>query len=186
MPGTTQGSDGEAGAPFQQALNQWAEAAVPVLEDVARTYPAHITYSELRDRVFEATGVRTGSHVRNWIGKVLYRVIRLGNERGLPPLTSLVVRVSDGMVGEGFDAVLRAAGRDVPATDLERERAAAAARLECYRAYGADVPADAEQLLTPRYEARVNPPKTAAPRARPVCPIHGLELSASGVCAFCD
>lgn len=171
--------------PFSQALEEWAEAAVPVLEDVARTYPAHITYAQLRDRVFGATGVRTTNQLQNWIGDMLNRVIQLGNSRALPPLTSLVVHSTDGMVGVGFGAVLRAAGHTVPATDLERERAAAAARLECYRAYGEDVPEDAKPLLTPRYEARVNPPKKAEPKPREFCPVHGLQLPATGVCDDC-
>ena len=51
----------------------------------------------------------------------------------------------------------------------KRASSAAAERLEYYRAYCPDVPADAVPLLTPKYEARVNPAKKEAPRPKPVC-----------------
>ncbi|MDJ0459917.1 hypothetical protein PUN71_022170 [Arthrobacter sp. NQ7] len=171
--------------PFQDSLDAWAEAAVPVLQEVARTYGNHITYKGLATRVFDITGVRTDMLVQNLSSKLLDRVIRLCRERNLPALTSLVVAATDGTVGPGFDAVLRAAGKEVPGTPLERERAAAAERLECYRAYCPDVPADAVPRLTPVYEARVNPVKKEAPRPKPVCPVHGIQLPATGICDDC-
>lgn len=185
LPNTWREPDREIEVPLSQAIEEWAEAAIPILEDIARTYPGHISYATLLDRAMDATGVRTALHVRRVASRLLNRVIVVGNGRGLPPLTALVVHAADGMVGVGFDAVLRAAEQDVPTTDLERERAAAAARLECYRAYCDHVPHDAEPLLTPRYEARVRRPKKAEPRPRQFCPVHGLQLSAAGVCADC-
>lgn len=81
--------------------------------------------------------------------------------------------------------LLRASGRDVPGTELERERAAAAERLECYRVYCKDVPADAEPQLTSKYDARVNPAKKDVPRPKPVCPGCEIQLPATGVCDDC-
>lgn len=158
---------------------------MPVLQDVARTYGNYITYKALANRVFDITGVRTDMLVQNLSSKLLNRVILICRERNLPALTSLVVAATDGTVGPGFDAVLRAAGREVPETPVERERAAAAERLECYRAYCPDVPADAVPRLTPVYEARVNPAKKEAPKPRPVCAVHGIQLPATGICDDC-
>lgn len=156
LPGTWQEPHRDVEFPFSQALDSWAEASVPVLEEVARRYGSYITYKDLAAKVFDSTGIRTRMLVQNLSSRLLNRVIRLCNERGLPALSSLVVHATDGMVGSGFDAVLLASGRDVPATELERERAAATERLACYRMYCTDVPADAEPRLTLKYEARVN------------------------------
>lgn len=170
---------------FQQDIEKWAQAAVPVLQDVAGTYENFITYKALATRVFEATQTSTRMLVPNFSSRLLNRVIHLCLEKNLPPLTSLVVSATDGTVGTGFDAALRASGRDVPGTALERERFAAADRLECYKRCGADVPADAEPQLTPKYEARVNPPKKEEPKPKPVCAVHGIQLPATGVCDYC-
>jgi hypothetical protein len=171
--------------PFQDSLDGWAEAAVPVLQEVAGTYGNYITYGGLATRVFDITGVRTDMLVQNLSSKLLDRVIRICRERSLPALSSLVVSATDGTVGTGFDAVLRVGGREVPETPLERERAAAAERLECYRAYCPDVPADAAPQLTPAYEARVNPVRKETPRPKPVCAVHGIQLPATGICDDC-
>jgi hypothetical protein len=110
-----------------------------MLEYVARSYGGYITYSELASRLVDSTGIRTGQLLSNWSGKLLNQVIHLCLERGLPALSSLVVHATYGMVGSGFDEVLRASGRDAPGNDLEREQAAAAERLECYWAYCKDL-----------------------------------------------
>ena len=47
-----------------------------MLERVASTYGAYITYADLAEAVQEASGIRTGSAFRNWIGKVLGSVAR--------------------------------------------------------------------------------------------------------------
>lgn len=171
--------------PFQQDIENWAQAAVPVLQEVAGTYGSFISYKELATRVFDETGTSTRMLVPNFSSRLLNRVIHICLEKELPALSSLVVSATDGTVGSGFDAVLRASGREVPETALERERIAAAERLECYRRCGADVPADAEPRLTPKYEVRVNPPKRAAPKPKPVCAVHGIQLPATGVCDDC-
>jgi hypothetical protein len=176
---------GLTATPFQQDVDRWADAAVAVLQEVARTYGGHITYKALVERVFSDTGVSTGMVLNNLSSMLLEKVIGVCRERGLPALSSLVVRAADGTVGSGFDAALQAAGREIPGTPLERERAAAAERLECYRAYCPDVPADAVPLLTPKYEARVNPVKKEAPRPKPVCDSCGIQLPATKICDYC-
>ncbi len=170
---------------FQQSINGWAQAAVPVLQEVAGTFGGHITYKGLATRVFEITGRSTEMLVQNLSSKLLNKVIHICLERNLPALSSLVVSATDGTVGTGFDAVLLASGREVPGTALERERVAAAERLKCYRAYCPDVPADAEPQLTPKYEARVNPVKKEAPKPKPVCDICGIQLPATKICDYC-
>lgn len=185
LPGTWREPHRDVLIPFPEALREWTAAAVPMLEDVARTYGGYITYSELASRLVDVTGIHTGQLLSNWSGKLLNQVIRLCLERDLPALSSLVVTASDGTVGSGFDAVLRAAGLAVPKTELDRERAAANERLKCYRAYCQDVPADAEPQLTAKFEARVNPAKQVLPRPKPVCVVHGIQLPATGVCDDC-
>jgi hypothetical protein len=184
LPGTWREPHRNVEIPFPQAIDEWADAAVLVLEDVATTYGAHITYKELATRLFDATGIHTRMLVQNMSARLLNRVIHLCLEQNRPALSSLVVTATDGTVGAGFDEVLRASGKEIPATRLERERAAAVERLACYRAYG-EVPADAEPRLTPKYEAQVNPVVKATPQPKPVCLVHGIQLPATGVCDDC-
>ncbi|MDQ0769575.1 hypothetical protein QF031_002324 [Pseudarthrobacter defluvii] len=184
-PGAMKESLRDDESAFRQDIEKWALAAVPVLQEVAGSYGGFITYKALATRVFEETKTSTRMLVPNFSSRLLNRVIRLCLKNNLPALTSLVVSATDGTVGTGFDAVLRASGREVPDTALERERIAAAERLECYKKFGADVPIDAKPQLTPKYEARVNPPKQEAPRPKPVCSVHGIQLPATGVCDDC-
>ncbi len=185
VPGASDESVRDDATPFQQDIERWAQAAVPVLQEVAGTYGNFITYKDLANRVFKETETSTRMLIPNFSSRLLNRVIQICLEQELPALSSLVVNASDGTVGPGFDAVLRASGRDVPGTVLERERIAAAERLECYRRCGAEVPADAEPRLTPVFEARVNPPKKAEPKPKPVCAVHGIQLPATGICDDC-
>src|SRR6478735_1581033 len=159
-------SDQETFVTPKFAQPYWAKHAYEVLVETAGRYNAVITYSELAEEV-------KVNHVRNE-----------------PPLASLVVRKDDGQVGAGYDEALRVAG-EAPITDpLERENSAAAARLECYRHWGADVPADAVPTLTAK--ARVvrasTPRATAATEARrgAVCPTCFMEMPVSGPCPNCD
>lgn len=170
---------------FQRDIEKWAQAAVTALQEVAATYGNFITYKNLTTRVFDETGTSTRMLVSNFSSRLLNRVINICLEKDLPALSSLVVSATDGTVGSGFDAVLRASGREVPGTALERERIAATERLDCYRRCGADVPANAEPRLTPKYEARVNPPKKVAAKPKPICAVHGIQLPATGVCDDC-
>lgn len=185
LPGTPGEPSRNDETPFQQDIEKWAQAAIPVLQEVAGTYGGFITYKALATRVFEATETSTRMLVPNFSSRLLSRVIHLCLEKDLPALSSLVVSAADGAVGTGFDAVLRTSGREVPDTALERERIAAAERLECYKRCGAVVPADAAPQLTPMYEARINPPRKDAPKPKPVCAVHGIQLPATGVCDDC-
>lgn len=186
LPGTWREPHRDVKIPFEQALREWSEESATILEDVARTYGGYITYSELASRLNKATGIHTGQLLSNWSGKLLNRVIHVCLERGLPALSALVVHASDGTVGKGFGEALRAASRDVPQTELERERAAAAERLECYRVYCLDMPVDATAQLTRQYEARVNPKRKDLPKMKAVCPVHGIQLPATGICDDCS
>jgi hypothetical protein len=185
LPGTWREPHRDVEIPFPEALQEWGKASVPILKDVASRYDGHITYSELATRVFDATGIHTRALLTRWSGRLLNQVIHICREQKLPVLSSLVVYAADGTVGPGFDEALRVAGRDVTGTELERERAAAIERLECYRAYCEDVPADAEPRLTPKYEAKVNPVKKEAPRPKPVCDSCGIQLPATKICDYC-
>jgi hypothetical protein len=57
-PGTYRTSDGSA-VDFSAAVAAWTAAAVPVLERVARSYRATITYKDLGEQVQDAAGIRT-------------------------------------------------------------------------------------------------------------------------------
>ena len=100
-PGTYRVSDGSR-VEFAAALAAWtAAAAVPLLERVARTYHARISYKDLGEEVQQATGIRTRVLLMNWIGQVLGGVSRISHRRGQPMLSALCVH-SDGTVGEGY------------------------------------------------------------------------------------
>ncbi|OEV32526.1 hypothetical protein HS99_0017170 [Kitasatospora aureofaciens] len=172
----------------------WTRAAYPALVEVARRYHAVITYAELAEAVQQASGVRTSINQRHWIGKVLALVVREAHRRGDPPLTSLVVHAADGMVGTGYQDVLAVAGQPPIPDEMDREQHAAAARLACYRHFGADLPADGGiPALAPRLKTAATRRSTttttvaAAPAPRPpaICPTCFLELPATRVCDSC-
>ncbi|MER7585391.1 hypothetical protein [Kitasatospora sp. NPDC097691] len=185
-----------------QAHIVWTRAAYPALVEVASRYHAVITYAELAEAVQEASGVRTRVNQRHWIGKVLSLVILEAHRRGDPPLTALVVNATDGKVGAGYQEVLAVAGQPPLADEMDREQHAAAARLACYRHFGADLPADGgTPALAPRLRASVQRKATsssatsattsttaaaaAAPRPPAICPTCFLELPATRVCDSC-
>jgi hypothetical protein len=76
-------------------------AAVPVLERVARTNNATISYKELGGEVQHVTGIHARVLLMNWIGQVLGGASRISRRRGQPMLSALCVH-SDGTVGEGY------------------------------------------------------------------------------------
>ena len=98
-PGTYRVSDGSR-VEFAAALAAWTAAAVPVLERVACTYHATISYKDLGEEVQHVTGIRTRVLLMNWIGQVLGGVSRISHRRGQPMLSALCVH-SDGTVGGG-------------------------------------------------------------------------------------
>jgi hypothetical protein len=178
----------------------WAKHAYEVLVETAGRYNAVITYSELAEEVQARSSMRTRAEMRNWIGGLLADLAKVNHVRGEPPLTSLVVHKQDGRVGSGYDAVLRLAGQPPIEDPVERETHAAAARLECYRHWGADVPADAQPTVhartrevrerSPRAPGTVGRamPRSAAAEERrgAVCPTCFMEMPLSGVCPNCQ
>jgi hypothetical protein len=188
------------------AFEAWALAAREVLTETANTYHATISDSDLAEAVQVRTNIRTSQG--NWLGTVLLPVIHLCHREGEPPLTSLVLQSRDGMVGEGYDEVLRVEELR-PITDpAKREHHAAVSRLECYR-WAGSAPADGgEPLLpTPTVVRRRASSRSATPRAtstgsaakkpaatkrvamsdRPiaVCPTCFMALPATGICDDC-
>ncbi|WP_200207446.1 hypothetical protein [Micromonospora coerulea] len=169
----------------QEAWDIWARHAYDVLVDVAGTYHATITYGELRDRLFAASGVRTSALLQNWIGEVLNRVIQESRRRADPPLSSLVVRLDDGMVGEGYDEVIRLVGEPAAKDEMAREEHAAGSRLSCYRKFGALPPDGGVPALAPRLQALVRRRSQMSQPRPPICPTCFVQLPLSGICDSC-
>ncbi|MCT9011101.1 hypothetical protein [Streptomyces rhizosphaerihabitans] len=170
----------------QEAREAWAGEAYEVLMGVAGTYHAVITYKELAEEIQHRTGVRTKALLHNWIGSVLGRVVREARRRGDPPLIALVVRSSDGMVGDGYKEVLEVAGEPPVEGVLEREQHAAGARLACYRHFGATLPLDGGvPALAPRYQAAIERRRASIEKPPQVCGRCFVELPTTGVCDSC-
>jgi hypothetical protein len=171
---------------MEQAQQEWAVAARPELERVARTYGDVIRYAELAETVQASTGIRTRKLMHHWIGNVLTRVGTDCHERGEPLLSALCVQ-KDGAIGDGYGvALVKIRGGDVP-TDLELQ--AAEERLRCYQHFGAVMPADGghaqmtrEVMLRRRKAAKAA--KEDAPKA--TCPKCNIVLPAMGHCYYCD
>lgn len=185
-PGTWREPHTDVHFPFSEALELWTKAAVPILEHVASEYGGYIFYKDLGERLFESTGVHTRTQLGNWIGKPLGGVLRYCQDRGLPALSSLVVRSGNGMVGEGFNEYLRIAGRETIDNATDLEWVAAEERLRCYRIYCPDMPADAKPHLTSEYAQTIRrkEPKTAPPPSS--CLRCGTVLPLSMQCDYCE
>ncbi|WP_076263822.1 hypothetical protein [Intrasporangium flavum] len=169
----------------------WVKHAYEVLVETAGRYNAVITYSELAEEVQRRSSLHTHSSMRNWIGGLVTDVAKVNHVRAEPPLTSLVVHKQDGHVGSGYDEVLRLSGESVGDDPLDRENHAAAARLECYRHWGADVPADATPTLTTRARERQTRERTTRAAVAPerrgaICPTCFMEMPLSGGCVNCS
>lgn len=183
LPSTHRVADGSEVSPAD-ARQAWAEAAVPVLEGVAGTYNATITYAELAEQVQEDSGIVTSQLMRYWIAKVL-GLVTDGCGDG-PLLSALCIR-HDGSIGGGYaEAVGRARG-EVPEDD---ELHAAAERLACYEAHGATMPAGGGRpRLTPEVSARRDRARNARGEPaipRKTCPTCFMLLPHSGHCDECD
>ena len=126
--------------------------------------------------------------IRNWIGGVLEIVVHKCAREGSPALTALVVRKNSGMVGEGYDAVLRAEGIPPLEDEMQRENHAAQARLACYRwAKAPDLPPDGgTAALAPILAAKVARQRKSTP-ARPsaFCPHCNMAIPTTGRCDNC-
>ena len=156
-----------------EARQEWAAAARPVLEAVAGRYNATISYVELADAVQERAGITTEQQVRHWIAPVLQIVSQGCEERSEPLLAALAIR-ADGNVGPGYATAVGTVRGEKPE---DPEMHAAIERLECYRAHGAELPADGGRpVLTPveherRQRAPPSGPARSSPPARPARPV---------------
>lgn len=184
-PAVRRASDGEAVDP-QTARQEWAEAARPILEELAGRYGATITYADLAEAVQERAGITTEQQVRHWIAPVLQIVSQGCEDRSQPILASLAIR-ADGNVGPGYATTVGAVRGEKPE---DPEMHAAIERLECYKAHGAELPANGGRpTLTPveherRQRAALRASKVIP--ARPACPTCQMQLLTSGVCGTCD
>ncbi|GAB3879493.1 hypothetical protein [Terrabacter terrigena] len=183
----------------QVAHPYWAKHAYEVLVETAGRYDAVITYSELAEEVQRRSSLWSKSEMRTWIGGLLADMAKVNHARDEPPLTSLVVHKQDGRASSGYDEARRLAGQRPLDDPDERETQAANARLECYRHWGADVPADARPTVHTRTrEARERSPRTSRSvpgatsraaneeRRGAVCPTCFMEMPLSGVCPNCQ
>lgn len=183
--GTYRISDGRP-VRSRDARLEWAAAAFPILEALAQQYNATISYSALAEQVQVATGVRTTQLFRYWIGEVLFHVAEECARRGVPLLTSLVIR-ADGTIGDGYPKALKIMGQETP-DDIEQ--AAAEERLRCYRHFGAPMPADGGRPRLPDQVRKARARRLRSGRAvqtrEQVCPTCHLRLPVTGVCDQCD
>lgn len=181
-PGTWRVSD-NAAVDFSTAKQAWSSAAREVLVRMAREYHSYITYGELAEEVQDRSGIRTRSQMRNWIGSVLGKVAEGCRSRDEPPLTSLCVH-QDGTVGVGYAFVLELAREKIP-DDLESH--AAQARLNCYRFFGADLPADGGRpALTAKVAAARNKRLKKVEVVLGLCPRCFVQVPVSGRCDSCS
>ncbi len=181
----------------------WVKHAYDTLVETASRYNAVITYGDLAEEVQRRSGLHTEAPLRNWVGDLLKMIAQANHLREEPPLTSLVILKHDGRVGAGYDEVFRLAGQPPIADEVERENHAAAARLECYRRWCDDVPADARPTLatrarssstaapgrstsrtTPRSPARTTP-RSREERRGGICPTCFMEMPVAGPCPNC-
>lgn len=183
---------------LEEAVRLWSNEAFGILTAVASRYRATVSPGELATRVRDRTGVQTSHPTSAWLSKVLQLVAHRCQATGVPPLTSLVVNPSDGTVGPAYAEVLRVQRKPV-GNDVSREREAAIGRLEAYRRFAQDVPADAKPTLpaqlvrtlekpvrvrTPRAAKVVAPEVPDVPTHR-ICPTCFLETPVNGECQNC-
>lgn len=170
----------------QDAYVAWADAAYPRLIAVASTYQGFITYKELAEALVQVTGIETSQLMMSWISQVLKLVVAETRRRGDPQLTALVVRGDDHMVGEGYKTVLMAEGLAPIEDDFDREDHAAAARLECYRRFCAEMPSDGGiPMLAPKLHAKRYGKQSLAAAPAATCPTCFFTLPVSKVCDNC-
>ncbi|WP_232679543.1 hypothetical protein [Nocardioides sp. R-C-SC26] len=193
------------------ALEAWARAAHPILEEAAQRYHAVVEDHVLAEQVQVESGIRTTRHFDKWLVKVLVPLAALHERDGYPLLAALVVD-GNGWVGERHDDVLRALSRPIPGGVAVREQQAAHDRLACYQ-WAGSAPEDGGVAApvalraggrarraasgstsaagrAPRASREPRPAKPARVAAtdRPVtiCPRCFMALPATGVCDTCD
>jgi hypothetical protein len=168
------------------AQQAWLQAGRQVLIETAKSYHAVVTTKELGSMVSSRTRIRTTQQNHHWVADIVRLVARDCARRGEPLLASLTVN-ANGIVGSWYADVVRELRGEVPKDPDEH---AARERLACYLHFGANVPDDGgTALLTPQLQAR-RERQTSAARAttRPaaLCPVHHVELPATGVCWDCE
>lgn len=129
------------------ALALWTPIALEVLIATAQKYHAVVTDEELAAVVQQQSGISHDQPPGAWIGKLLDRVALETRRRDEPPLAALCL----------YDA------------DDEKK---AQQRLQCYRAYAQDLPADggvAARVARPAARTaarRETRPRASTPRLR--------------------
>ncbi|HET7724407.1 MAG TPA: hypothetical protein VFK68_07185 [Propionibacteriaceae bacterium] len=190
------------GAPLtpEEALRAWAAEAYTILVETASHYGRTISPEQLSRAVQDRTNVRSTQHPASWLGRVLMLVVHRCVATGEPPLTSLVMNPSTGMVGPAYSEVQRVT-RQPSLNDMAREKAAAQGRLDSYLRYASDTPSGAQPRLATTFaqtrekatrtaraaEARrpaAAPPKPDVPLTR-ICPRCFLETPIDGECQNC-
>lgn len=173
---------------MNDALDAWEPHAVFLLTDTAKTYNGFVTYKQLAETVQQRSNIRHNGLLTNWIGSVLGRVVEHCAREQIPHLSSLCVK-EDGTVGDGYRHVLLTCGEadDVGYDQLDGH--AAEMRLECYRHFGAQLPADGGvPTLTPKAKAAKDWKKTQAKLDEPpkLCPTCYTVLPVTGKCDECS
>lgn len=112
-------------------FDRYADAAEGIL--IATSLGSDtITYGSLAERVLEETGIPERRPLHWWIGQILAIVAKRNHDRSQPFLSSLVVRASDGKVGDGYLIPLRQLRGEEPE---DAEEHAAIERVRCYRSF---------------------------------------------------
>ena len=167
---------------LEEARDAWAQAARPILIEVAQHYHQVIPYKDVAAQVQWITGIRGTQQMHYWIGDVLKRVSVESFRRGEPLLSALCVG-PDGSVGERYAAAVAATTADL---SDDGDDHAAAQRLACYRHFQApDLPVDGgSTALTAQLAARRARAKKVRLAEAPidVCPTCHTQLPATKVC----
>ncbi len=169
----------------EAARSAWAAAARDVLIETAHKYHAVITSKELAAAVMERSKITTKRPSHYWIADVLSRVSAHCAERGEPLLPSLCVN-AEGSVGASYATNVTAVRGPI---DGDPDDHAARERLECYREFGADLPAGGGSwALTPRLSASRSRERRAAAAEKmpPLCPRCHTAVPSTGICDYCD
>lgn len=193
-------NDPDFAVDIRAALEAWAEAAVPVLEEVATEPYGFVTVEDFAGRVQERTGFHTELDLVTWTNQVL-EIVRRDTLPALPPLTSLVVEAGTGEVGAQYRNADHAPGSMDGKSLME---VASQDRLRCYQAAGV-LPEGARPKVTPLFKlatftaaidgapvkaargrrARAAKPVAAVAPTPAVCPKCFMQLPVSGVCDNC-
>lgn len=137
----------------ENGIPGWSRAAVDLLQEVAGTFNATITSSDFAEEVQRRSGRWANVASKGWVRKVLAVVTLKCQREEWPYLSALVVRPSDGRIGPWYGDVLAITG---PGDAPDEQHHAAGMRLQCYRAFGADVPEGAVPTLRPVSRTRVD------------------------------